>query len=93
MRERGSTRVIPPQDLVEEVRGPLYGRMNRPFLPVVELGNGDYLAMDTSRASKSGEYPLYWWFEGEAVKKVADSFGQWLRKYVEASGEPFWWGK
>jgi hypothetical protein len=93
VREFGTTRVIRAQELIDEVRGPLYGRMTRPFLPVVELGCGDYLALDTSRPSRSGEFPLFWWFAGQPRRKAADSFAQWLRKLVEGGGEPFWWGK
>lgn len=91
VREMGLTRIVRAVDLLEEVRGPLYGRMARPFLPLVDLGCGDYLALDTSRGSKNGEFPLFWWFEGQPRRKVADSFAQWLRKLVEHGGDPFWW--
>lgn len=89
--QNGGFRVIPAQEVLGEVRGALCNRMMKPFLPVVDLGCGDYLALDMSKANRTGEHPVYWWYGGESKKKVADSFVQWLKKLVEAQGQPFWW--
>ena len=87
----GSFRVIPATEILNEVRGPLCDRMTRPFLPIVDLGCGDYLALDMSKSNRAGEHPVYWWYGGDVKKKVADSFALWLKKLVESSGEPYWW--
>ena len=87
----GTVRILPALSLIEEVRGPLCNQMLQPFLPIVDLGCGDYLAMDTRKPGKNKEYPIYWWYGGEPKKKVADSFVQWLKKLVEQSGRPYWW--
>jgi len=91
VREVGQTRVVSAPDYIDEVRGPLCNRMTRPYLPVVDLGCGDYLALDTSKASRSGENPLIWWYQGEPKKRVAESFASWLKRLVEHEGEPYWW--
>ncbi len=89
--ETGCFRVLSATEILDEIKGPLCNRMVRPYLPVVDLGCGDYLALDTERPGKSGELPLYWWYGGEPKKKVADGFGQWLKKLVEGDGAPYWW--
>lgn len=87
----GGYRVIPAQEILDEIKGPLCNRIRKPYLPVVDLGCGDYLALDISRATKSGETPLVWWYGGEVKKKVAESFALWLKKLVELKGQPYWW--
>lgn len=91
VQEAGAIRIIAALNMVQELKGPLCGKMTRPHLPVVDLGCGDYLAVDMSKETKGGERPVVWWYGGEVKKKVADSFGAWLRKLVEANGQPFWW--
>jgi len=91
VHEYGAIRIVPALEILDELKGPLAGRMNRPFLPVVDLGCGDYLALDMGAEGKGGEKPLVWWHNGEVRKKVAESFGAWLRKLVEAQGQPYWW--
>lgn len=91
VHEFGAIRLVPALELHGELRGPLCGRMVRPYLPVVDLGCGDYLALDMARESKTGEHPLVWWYGGEVKKKVADSFVAWLKRLVETQGQPFWW--
>jgi len=91
VQEAGAIRIIPALNIVPELKGPLCGKMTRPHLPVVDLGCGDYLAVDMAKETKGGERPVVWWYAGEVKKKVADSFGAWLRKLVESNGQPFWW--
>jgi hypothetical protein len=91
VQQDGTYRVIPVSDLLTEIRGPLCGTMTYPFLPAVDLGCGDYLALDMSKASRSGENPLYWWHGGEAKRKVADSFSGWIKRLVELGGQAYWW--
>jgi hypothetical protein len=91
VQEFGSVRIIPALEIVRELKGPLCGKMIRPYLPVVDLGCGDYLALDMAKETKGGERAIVWWYGGEVRKKVADSFGAWLKKLVETGGQPFWW--
>jgi hypothetical protein len=91
VHEFGAVRVIPALEILSELKGPLCGRMNFPYLPIVDLGCGDYLALDMAKETKGGEHPLVWWFGGEPKKKVADSFVAWLKRLVESGGQPFWW--
>ncbi len=91
VQEFGTIRVIPALEIMSEVRGPLCNRMVRPYLPVVDLGCGDYLALDLSKESRGGERPIVWWFAGDVKKRVAESFVAWLRRLVELNGQPFWW--
>lgn len=91
VHEFGAIRILPALDIVSELKGPLCGRMLRPYLPIVDLGCGDYLALDMGKESKGGERPIVWWYGGEAKKKVADSFVAWLKKLVELNGQPYWW--
>ncbi|MCO5165719.1 MAG: SMI1/KNR4 family protein [Planctomycetes bacterium] len=91
VHEFGAIRIVPALELHAELRGPLCGRMVRPYLPVVDLGCGDYLALDMARETKTGEHPLVWWYGGEVKKKVADSFVAFLKRLVESNGQPFWW--
>lgn len=91
VHEYGATRIVPALEILDEVRGPIAGKMSRPFLPVVDLGCGDYLALDMGTETKGGERPLVWWHAGEVKKRVAESFAAWLKKFVEAGGQPFWW--
>jgi hypothetical protein len=91
VREHGAMRVIPALAVKSEVQGALCGRMLRPWLPVVDLGCGDYLALDTSTENRAGENPIHWWYCGEAKKKVADSFALWLQRLVDEDGQPYWW--
>ena len=90
VREQDATRIVAAPEILDEVKRALCDTMLRPYLPVVDLGCGDYLALDTSRA-KGEEYPVVWWSCGDPRKKVAESFAAWLRRYVEADGDPFWW--
>lgn len=89
--EAGGYRVLSATGIVDEVKGALCNRMVRPYLPVVDLGCGDYLALDTERPGKGGEYPLVWWYGGEAKRRVAESFSQWLKRLIEGAGHPYWW--
>lgn len=91
VHEFGAIRVLPALEIISELRGPLCGRMVRPYLPVVDLGCGDYLALDMGKETKGGEHALVWWYGGEVKKKVADSFVAWLKKLVELGGQPYWW--
>lgn len=91
VHEFGAIRILPALEIISELRGPLCGRMVRPYLPVVDLGCGDYLALDMGKETKGGEHPLVWWYGGEVKKKVADSFVGWLKKLVEVGGQPYWW--
>ncbi len=91
VQEFGAIRVLPALEIISELRGPLCGRMVRPYLPVVDLGCGDYLALDMAKETKGGEHPLVWWYGGEVKKKVAESFVAWLKKLVELDGQPYWW--
>ena len=65
--------------------------MRRPYLPIVDLGAADYLCLDLSKPSKSGEYAIHWWHCGTAQRRVSESFSRWLKQLVESGGEPFWW--
>ena len=91
VQEFGAIRIIAALEIMSELKGPLCGRMRYPSLPVVDLGCGDYLALDMSKETKGGERPIMWWYAGEVKKKVADSFVAWLKKLVELGGEPYWW--
>ena len=62
-----------------------------PCLPAVALSRTDYLALDMSKTNRSGENPLYWWYCDRPVRKVADSFGLWIKKLIELDGRAFWW--
>lgn len=90
VREHAYTRILSAREILDEVKRALCDTMLRPYLPVVDLGCGDYLALDTSKA-KGEEFPLVWWSCGDPRKKVAESFAAWLKRYIEADGDPYWW--
>ncbi len=91
VRDGGGYRIIGATEQKAESKGPLCGRMQKPYVPVVALGRTDYLALDMSKTNRSGENPLYWWRCDRAVRKVGDSFGLWLKKLIECDGRAFWW--
>ncbi|RMG12600.1 MAG: hypothetical protein D6731_13495, partial [Planctomycetota bacterium] len=91
VHEAGAYRVLPVDRLLEEVKGPLEGWIRYPHLPVVDLGCGDYLVFDVSKTGRGQEYPLLWWYAGKVERRIAENFGSWLRRLVEARGEAYWW--
>ena len=90
-RPEGGYRLLPPADLLGETRGRLGNQMHSRLLPIVDLGSADYLCLDTSQQKRGGEFTVYWWHCGDGERRVADTFGRWLKRLVEAQGEPFWW--
>jgi hypothetical protein len=84
-------RLVGALDLTKELKDRLCERMHSPWLPLADLGDGDYLAFDTSKPNAKGEYPVHWWYGGHAKKKVAASFQDWLEQLVASGGEAFWW--
>ncbi|MBI3722572.1 SMI1/KNR4 family protein, partial [bacterium] len=84
-------RLVGAIDMAKEMKERLCERMQKPFLPLADLGDGDYLAFDTSKATQKGEAPVYWWYGGKAKKRVAASFSEWLEQLVATGGEAFWW--
>jgi hypothetical protein len=84
-------RLVGALDLRKELKDRLCERMHSPWIPLADLGDGDYLAFDTSKPNAKGEYPVHWWYGGHAKKKVAASFQDWLEQLVASNGEAFWW--
>ena len=91
VQDHAQIRILPATRILKEITGALCNRMVRPLLPIVDLGLGDYLALDMSRSNRSRENPVWWWYAGEREKKIADSFGQWLKKLVDVGGAHYWW--
>jgi hypothetical protein len=84
-------RLVGAMDIERELKNRLCDRMHAPFLPLVDLGDGDYLAFDTSKPNAKGEFPVVWWYGGHAKKKVSPTFAEWLEQLVASGGEAFWW--
>ncbi len=84
-------RLVGALDIEKELHQRLCDRMQMPFLPLVDLGDGDYLAFDTSKPSAKGELPVVWWYGGHLKKKVSPTFADWLEQLVATGGEAFWW--
>jgi hypothetical protein len=91
VRDGGGYRVIGATEIKAEKKGPLCGRMSKPYVPLIALGRTDYLCLDMSKKNRSGENPVYWWCCDRTVRKVGDSFGLWLKKLIECDGRAFWW--
>ena len=91
VQDHAQIRILSVNKIMREITHTLCNRMVRPLLPVVDLGLGDYLALDMSRTNRSRENPLWWWYAGERQKKIADSFALWLKKLVENDGAHYWW--
>lgn len=83
-------RLVGALDLRKELKDRLCERMHAPWIPLADLGDGDYLAFDTSKPNAKGEYPVHWWYGGHAKKKVAASFQDWLEQLVANWGEAYW---
>jgi hypothetical protein len=90
-QEWRNIRLVGAHDMERELRNRLVGRMHLPFIPLADMGDGDYLAFDTSKPSAKGEYPIVWWYGGHAKKKLSPTFADWLEQLVAAGGEAFWW--
>jgi cell wall assembly regulator SMI1 len=84
-------RLVGAMDLPKELKDRLCERMHAPWIPLADLGDGDYLAFDTSKPNAKGEFPVHWWYGGHAKKRVAASFVDWLEQLVASGGEAFWW--
>jgi cell wall assembly regulator SMI1 len=84
-------RLVGALEIQRELKDRLCERMHAPWLPMADLGDGDYLAFDTSKPNAKGEYAVYWWYGGQPKKKVAASFQDWLEQLVASGGEAFWW--
>lgn len=78
--------------VLDEAKGRLSDAMQRPFLPVLRLGGGDYLALDMGRKDAAGEAPVVWWSleSGAAEFDVAPSFAAFLAEYCQRAGDPYW---
>ena len=90
-RPEGGFRLLSPAEILREAEDRLGGLMRLPYLPIVDLGAADYLCLDLSKPSKTGEFAIHWWHCGTAQRRVSESFSRWLKQLVESGGEPFWW--
>lgn len=84
-------RLVGALELFKELKDRLCERMHSPWLPLADLGDGDYLAFDTSKPNVKGEYAVHWWYGGHPKKRVAASFQDWLEQLIASGGEAFWW--
>ncbi|WP_295796031.1 SMI1/KNR4 family protein [uncultured Microbacterium sp.] len=84
------TRFIAAPDLWDEIKGVLADRMLYPFMPIIDPGGGDVIALDTGQRDDRGECPVVWWFDGEVQAVVADDFCSFLEHFQRVRGDRFW---
>jgi hypothetical protein len=54
--------------------------------PIKIEGDGDQLLFDISKGLIKGEYPVYYYAHEDtppSVRKIADSFEQWLNEFLD----------